>query len=354
MPSNPYHEDHGGLNPAELRFLGLISGEIFDFSVNSNPFGPSPRVMEAIQSVDVSKYPDRFCGELSARLATANTVRGDEILPGNGTAELIWLIVMSFVKSGDPVLILGPTFGEYGRAARMLGADVIEMRLQPPRFSLNIDHLLEKIRSIQPRLVFICNPNNPTGYQLSEEEILSIRGVCSDETILVLDEAYRAFAGLGFFGPYSGQNIIVLRSMTKDFALAGIRLGYALADRDLIQSMRVLQPAWSVNTVAQSAGLAVLDDLSYYEKSLIDLHLERDHFFNALAAITGQMVHSTTHFCVIHTPEEAGKIRKQLLQRNIQVRGCASFGLPDHIRLSTQRPEVNARLLDELRMIYHC
>lgn len=353
MSSNLYHEDHGGLDPAELRSLGLSSGEMLDFSVNSNPFGPSPRVLEAIRSVDVSKYPDRHCGELSTRLADANTVQEDEILPGNGTAELIWLIAMSFIKPGDPVLILGPTFGEYSRAARALGAEVIEMRSQPPRFLPELDLLLDKIQATRPRLVFICNPNNPTGYLLSEEEIHQIKRVCSDETILVLDEAYRAFAGQGFFGPFNGRNTIVLRSMTKDFALAGIRLGYALADRGVLQSMRNLQPAWSVNAVAQSAGLAVLDDLSRYEQNLKDLRLERDQFFESLSAITGQTIHSTTHFCVLRTPEEAGKIRKQLLEKYIQVRDCASFGLPDHIRLSTQRPEVNACLLDQLRIIYH-
>ncbi|NLF51145.1 MAG: histidinol-phosphate aminotransferase family protein [Leptolinea sp.] len=353
MPFNLYHEDHGGLDPAELRSLGLSSGKMLDFSVNSNPFGPSPRVLEAIRSVDVSKYPDRHCGELSTRLADANTVQEDDILPGNGTAELIWLIAMSFIKPGDPVLILGPTFGEYSRAARALGAEVIEIRAQPPRFLPELDLLLDKIQATRPRLVFFCNPNNPTGCLLSEGEIHQIKQVCSDETILVLDEAYRAFYGQGFFGPFNGRNTIVLRSMTKDFALAGIRLGYALADRGVLQSMRNLQPAWSVNAVAQAAGLAVLDDLSYYERSLIDLHQEQERFFSALAATTGQPVYSSTHFCVVQTPEEAGIIRKRLLERQIQVRDCASFGLPDHIRLSSQKPDTNTRLLNELRQIFH-
>ncbi len=353
MPSITSHEDHGGLNPAELKSLGINEDGILDFSVNSNPFGPSPRVLEAIQNVDVSKYPDRFCAELSSRLAEVNSVDHDEIFPGNGTAELIWLTIMAHIKPEDRVLIQGPTFGEYARAAKRLGADVIELRAEPPLFSPDIDQLLEKIQSVEPKLVFVCNPNNPTGYLLSEDEIHRIAQACGNKTRLVLDEAYRAFTGQGFFGYVPGGNVIRLRSMTKDFALAGLRLGYALADGEILSTMKNLQPAWSVNALAQAAGLAVLDDLEYYENSLKDLYLERDRFFTALSTITAKPVYSSTHYCVIQTPEEAGMIRKLLLQKSIQVRDCASFGLPYHIRLSTQKPEANSRLLDELRFIFH-
>jgi histidinol-phosphate aminotransferase len=341
------------MDPSELKRLNISPDALIDFSVNSNPFGPSPRVLEDLRQVDVAKYPDRFCAQLKNRLAILNEIEDPGILVGNGTSELIWLVTQALLKPGEKVLILGPTFGEYRRAAVNLGGQVEEINAKPPYFRPPVEILIENIRKSAPRLVFLCNPNNPTGQLISEDDLLRILHACTGETILVIDEAYRAFAGKGFFEAVPGGNCIVLRSMTKDFALAGLRLGYLITSSHLVEQISRLQPAWSVNACAQAAGVAALADLPYYAKTLQDLNLLRQTFFAQIETITQTPMTSSTHFGVIKTPGLARRIRNTLLQQSIQVRDCASFGLPEYIRISTQLPAQNAAFLTGLKELFN-
>lgn len=349
MAAHTFSEEHGGIDPSELRRLNISPDALIDFSVNSNPFGPSPKVLEAIRKVDVSKYPDRFCAQLKSQLAALNEIESARILTGNGTSELIWLVTQALLKPGGKVTILGPTFGEYRRAAVNLGGDVEEVSAEPPDFRPPVEALIENIRKSTPRLVFLCNPNNPTGQSISDDDLLRISHACQGNTILVVDEAYRAFAGKGFYGAAPGENCIVLRSMTKDFALAGLRLGYLIASPQLVEQISRLQPAWSVNACAQAAGVAALADLQYYTRTLQDLSLLRQTFFAQIETITHTPMHSSTHFGVIRTPGLAQTARNTLMQQSIQVRDCASFGLPAYIRISTQLPAANHAFLTGLK-----
>jgi histidinol-phosphate aminotransferase len=347
--STSISEEHGGPNPTELRQLGIKTKDVIDFSVNSNPFGPSPSVLKALRQVDISKYPDRFNADLTARLAELNHVQTDQILTGNGTAELIWLVAHAFLKKDDPVFILTPTFGEYNRACIACGGKIIEINSEPAGFSPNIEFLSEQISLVHPRLVFICNPNNPTGTLLSYDSVTHLLKACGHQTILVVDEAYQSFVAGSFFGSRLEGNCIQLRSMTKDFALAGLRLGYAIASEAMIQTMKNFQPAWSVNSMAQNAGLAALDDINYYQNTLTKLKSIRKTFFEEIATITDAPILSSTHFGVIHSPIPGAVLRKKLLVGRIQVRDCTSFGMPDFIRVSTQLPASNQALLSALK-----
>lgn len=350
--SNSSFEDHGGPNPSELIALGIDPSALIDFSVNSNPFGPSPKILETIRKVNISKYPDRFCAELTSRLADVNHVERDCVLTGNGTAELIWLITRAFLRPGDEVVILGPTFGDYARAVGVTGVQVTEFRAEPPGYQPPLESLLHAIRTIKPRLVFICNPNNPTGHFLPDADIEKISSECAPDTILVLDEAYRSFAGQGFFGGLPVENCIILRSMTKDFALAGLRLGYILARPQHIQTIARFQPSWSVNGLAQAAGLTALEESAWYIQTLEALNFLKGQFFRAIEVITLSPMNSSTHFGVIRVPVSAGSTRRWFLDRGIQVRDCSSFGLPDHIRVSTQLTEDNLRFIEGMRVLF--
>jgi histidinol-phosphate aminotransferase len=346
-----YSEEHGGIDPQELIRLKISAAGLIDFSVNSNPFGPSERVVQAIREVNVSSYPDRECYELRQRLAEANRVTPDEILVGNGVAELIWLIAHAFLRPGETVLIVGPTFGEYGRAARALGAQVLELRACEPDFIPPVEDVITAIRRVKPRLAFVCNPNNPTGRYLLPDQLGAILSAGGEETVWVLDEAYRAFVDGNFFGPPQSRNCLTLRSMTKDFALAGIRLGYVLADQARIQRLKQFQPAWSVNATAQAAGLAVLENLPAYQLSMGALRQLSGQFFAQLRAIGLEIAPSDTHFTIFRTGWPAPEIRTWLLRERIQVRDCTSFGLPDYIRVSTQLQAANDALIQSLGAI---
>jgi len=341
-----HSEDHGGISPAELHRLGIDPHALVDFSVNSNPIGPAPAVIEALQTVDVSLYPDRDCDEIRRALGQACRVAPDQVCMGNGTAELIWLIAQAFLHPGDRVLILGPTFGEYARAAAALGAEVKQIRACAPLFAPPVDALLAAIRQQRPRLVFLCNPNNPTGKIIPLSDFERVVQTCGKDCLLVLDEAYRSFVDGKFFSTLSAENCLVMRSMTKDFALAGLRLGYVLASAANIARLKTFQPAWSVNAYAQAAGLAALQNLDYYRMTLEELAGLKRQFFAALTAAGLAVVSSDVHFGLIALERPAVEVRRMLLQQSIQVRDCASFGLPDYIRISTRREGENVKLIE--------
>jgi histidinol-phosphate aminotransferase len=342
------HEEHGGLDPLELRNYGLSSDSLIDFSVNSNPFGPSPRIAQALSHIDISKYPDRNCSELTNRLAELNHTSVDQVLIGNGTAELIWLIAQAFLEPGDEVLIIGPTFSEYRRAATRLNALVTEIAASPPYFIPPLEKVIDFILKSHPRLVFLCNPNNPTGKFITEEKIQPIIAACGTDALLVIDKAYLPFVNGSFSETGVQQNLLVLRSMTKDFALAGLRLGYLLGDSSKIERMKTFQPAWSVNAFAQTAGITALSDLAYYENTLSSLREIQNSFFSEIKAYGFHIIESDVHFALIQPGFPADLFRAQLLYSGIQVRDCASFGLFNSIRIGTRLKEENQKLIEAM------
>lgn len=344
-------EEHGGFDLAELERSGISPKQLIDFSVNSNPFGPAPAIKKAIRSVDVSVYPDRKSHLLKKALSEVIQTDPKQILIGNGTAELIWLTAQAFLRPGDRVVILGPTFGEYQQAANLAGAQVDEVRATPPLFQPPLNRLLELIRKVKPRLVFVCNPNNPTGKYIPEESIQELWMACGERTILVLDQAYGSFINGQFFPALLPDNCLILRSMTKDFALAGVRLGYALGSQTVIEKLERLQPSWSVNAFAQAAGLAAFDELVFYQKTIQKLVVEKNRFFMQLEKSRAQMVASDVHFGIMRVNQPARLVRQSLLHHSILVRDCTSFQLPQYIRISTRKAPDNLKLIDALTKI---
>ena len=337
-------ESHGGFDFGELRSVGIDPESLVDFSVNINPYGVSPRALEALRSFDPTCYPDRHTLELREALARANDVAVEHVLAGNGAAELIWLIARTLIRPGDTILIAAPTFAEYERAARACAANVIHVGASPPHFQVDVEEVIAQIETTQPRLVFLCNPNNPTGFHLADSAVQRIAAAKANH-LLILDESYRAFVTLSPFGKPPTENTIVLRSMTKDFALAGLRLGYALAQPKWINAMRSYQPPWSVNGAAQAVGLVALSDLDYVRHTLERTQHSAATLRESLIALNADVVKSSTHFCLVNV-SDGGARRRQLMHNGCLVRDCASFGLLSYIRLSTRLPEQNQKLVD--------
>ena len=155
---------HGAFDYAELKRLGINPDEIVDFSTNANPYGPSPQVFGALERTALDRYPDRECLALRQALAAHHCLPFERIVCGNGTAELLWLIAFAFIRPGDHVLILGPTFGEYARAAALAGGHIEEIRANSEQgFVIDISAVGKRLQRMSARLIFVCNPNNPTG-----------------------------------------------------------------------------------------------------------------------------------------------------------------------------------------------
>lgn len=319
--------------------------QVLDFSANSNPYGPSPAVREALAGVPLDRYPDREALALRRALAGRLGIALDQITVGNGTAELLWLVASAFLRSGDRVLVLGPTFGEYARVAALVGARIETLTTQAEQnFVADPDEVTDALHQVRPQVVFLCNPNNPTGTVLSPDVIAAwARGHL--HTLFVVDEAYLGFApGLQSALTMGRDNILVLRSMTKDYALAGLRLGYAAGHPDVITALARMRPPWNVNALAQAAGVAALSDEAYLQRSLDKLSEAKKALVANLAEVGLSLLPSAVHYFLVHVGDGAA-FRQQLLSRGVLVRDCASFGLPAYVRIATRRPEENARLL---------
>jgi histidinol-phosphate aminotransferase len=339
---------HGALDYVELERLGLEPEEILDFSVNANPYSHSLHVREALASVVLERYPDRECLQLRetilARELASTRLSISSILCGNGTSELIWTIARTYLKPGERAAIIGPTFGEYAAACRAVGATIVEARSSIEKlFQLESQALSAWIRSEQPRIVWLCNPNNPTGSWLERSQILPILEACRHVGAwLVIDEAYQKF--LVPAEPYStvellenapDERVIMLRSLTKDYALAAARLGYLVASAASVAQLSLQLPAWNVSGFAQAAGVAALNDQEHLKATLQQLVVERNAFFQALERTGLPVIPSRTHFCLLDVGD-ARRVRQQLLTRKMLVRDCTSFGLPQYIRVATR------------------
>ncbi len=342
---------HGAADYAELETLGLTPDQVIDFSVNSNPFGPSPNIAAALSQVNFDRYPDREAIALRRALSDHHQVKREHILVGNGSAELLQLTALSFLEPGSRVVISGPTFGEYAKSATIMGAQVTEVKAIPEdNFQPDLAAIRKLLSKSAVSVLFLCSPNNPTGQIAAPDEIHSL-AENYPATLIVVDEAYLPFArGLSSAMDPERANLLILRSMTKDYSLAGLRLGYAVAGRDLIQAVASVRPPWNVNAYAQAAGLAALEDQDHLRSSLQKTWLAKKDLILSLKKIGLSPAPSRTHFFLLPV-DNAAEFRGQLMEKGLQVRDCSSFGLPSYVRIATLTPEKNRKLVDAISEI---
>ena len=267
---------HGGVRPSDLRALGLMPEEVLDFSASVSPIGPPAGVWDALRKVDLGAYPDPQCLELREALSRSREVGVESILAGNGSTELIHLLARANLSPPRPgatntALLLTPTYGEYQGACKLLGAAVSSLAAQPGNgFLWDLAEAARRIAAQRPSLVFLCNPNNPTGVFLQSEQVEGLaEATAGAGALLVVDEAYISFVDQPWdsLPLLEAGHVVLLRSMTKDYSLTSLRLGYSLASEEVTQQMAAFQPEWSVNGLAQAAGLAALADSGYLPRA---------------------------------------------------------------------------------------
>ena len=342
---------HGAIDFAELAQWGIDPDAVVDFSVNSNPFGPVAQVREMLTTVPPDRYPDKACLALRAALSIHLNLPTEQILVGNGTAELLWLAAFARLRPGDPVVVMGPTFGEYARNARLMGAEVIEWRAQAAdEFAVQTAAIEKLVEEVRPSMLFVCNPNNPTG-QIVPRATIERWAKCWTQTLFVVDEAYLAFVPqMPSVSSLGLDNVLVLRSMTKDYALAGLRLGYAIGSPKLIYGLAQAQIPWSVNSLAQAAGIAALAAQAEYRHMWHKLTEETAVFRQSLETLGYRPLPSATHYFLMEVGN-GRHWREALLCQGMLVRLCESYELPQYVRLATQTPEENGRLLAALAKV---
>ncbi len=344
--------EHGGVNYLEMDKLGISPKNVLDFSVSTNPFGPPPGLREALREASIDSYPDYNSTKLKEVLAIKLRISPENLLIGNGSTELIRLVAMAYLGTGDRVLIFQPTYSEYETACRLSGCTILKRKaLEKNNFSFSIPEVKNAIRKHKPQGIFLCNPNNPTGQYLSREDIEQILKFASD-SLVVLDEAYISFTENTWSSLtlINHNNLVILRSLTKDFALAGLRLGYAVAAGPIITVLKRIKPPWNVNSFAQEAGIYVLNNGGYLETCQTKIKESQEFLIENFQRLGLKPLPSQANFFLVKVVN-AVKIRQILLQKGIVVRDCASFGLPAYIRLSTRTMPECQRLVTALREI---
>jgi histidinol-phosphate aminotransferase len=329
-------DDEAGPNPSEIaRRYGIPEECIVMLSRNENPYGASPRVRMALENVTLHRYPE---SRPFLRALAGYTGYSEEcIVAGAGMDEIITTICRIFLGPGEKAFIPVPTYNLYGLAVQLCGAKPLFLpRLEDfsegPEIPENI------------KMAFLCSPNNPTGNALSEEGVRSI--VEGTDAIVFLDEAYAEFARkslLKLVKEY--DNLVVGRTLSKAFGLAGLRLGYAVAPPWIAEQYRRAAPLFSISSLSLAAGVAALQDLDWMRKCVGKIVSERERIMERLACVHP----SEGNFLYIHTRERSKVVTQRLLHQGVIVRDCSSFpGSGEHcMRVTVGTPEENDCFLEE-------
>ncbi|MDY0300231.1 MAG: threonine-phosphate decarboxylase CobD [Trichlorobacter sp.] len=348
--------EHGGNIFAIARQMGVSAGEILDFSASINPLGTVPDLYDAISTAfeQIIHYPETDAPELRQALSRWHCLPQESISVANGSTELIYLLP-GLVK-GKRALVVAPAFSEYSKAlAREKWTVDYHILKHDDCFELNLELLQQQLNKGYDLLI-LCNPGNPTGRLYQREEIKNLAELCAKNSVfLVLDEAFMDFCEENSATAMAAQNsqMLVLRSMTKFYALPGLRLGWAVGTPSTISRLSALKEPWSVNCLAKAAGIASLADKQYTALTVKMITCWRNELAEGLASLPGCTVFpSAANYLLLKLPTAmAGKLASSLSRQKILVRDCANFkGLDGHfLRLAVRKGEDNRLLLDALQ-----
>ncbi len=343
---------HGGIDVRELRAHGLHPESIADFSVNVNPYGPCVPVLEAVRAAALDRYPDPEAR--CARAAWAKVLARDpeQLAVGHGANDLFWAIARALLVAGERVVIAEPTYSEFAFAAASVGARVERVRAGAERnFRLDLLELVARARGA--RALYLCSPNNPTGEHLPSAAIAELAGQLPMTTI-VLDHS---FIGLSDHTAEARaplpDNVVMVRSLTKEFACPGLRIGLCAAAPALIRRFEAARPTWATSSPALAALEVSAGAGEFVRASWRRLRADRAAVTELLMARGFAPLASATSYQLVPLSCEARLLRARLLTQGVLVRECASFGLPRHMRVAALPAAARVRLaaaLDAVRL----
>ena len=329
--------------------------KIVKLNSNENSLGPSPMAIKAVvgSARDVHRYPDNSAFYLTRRLADKYGVLPEQIMLGNGSNELVQFIIMTFLLPGEEVVTGKPTFVLYGIMGRVLGGRVKEIQLKD--FSFDLESMAREITN-DTKLIFISNPNNPTGTIVGSGSFKSFMQKVPEDVIVVMDEAYFEYVRSSDYPDAleyvkQGRNMIVLRTFSKVYGLAGLRIGYAIAYAGLISYMERLREPFNANSLAQKAALAALDDKNHIERSKQNNHAGLEYMYAQLERLQLSFVHSQTNFVLIKIGPGADVVYRMLLKQGVMVRSMSEYDLNEFIRVTIGLPEENQEFISTLEKI---
>lgn len=347
---------HGGNVYETADSLGCRPEDLLDYSASINPLGPPPGLLAHFSTYfeRLQHYPDIHNRALVRALAAHHRVAADRIVVGNGSTELIYALPRALAV--ERVLAALPTFSEYRRAFQLQGVATVDCLCHAgTNFQPTIEQLDELTAKQHPQAILVTHPGSPSGTLLTESVIQWLLETCRRQRIIcVVDEVFADFCEAASLKQYLDTlpNLVLIRSMTKFFGIPGLRLGYLITDPDLAARVGALLPPWSVNTLAQLAGVYCLEQHEYQQETLELIETERRRMNQVLNRLPGfQLFSGRANYLLVRLADwlpEARDLRSDLLERErILIRDCASFdGLSRRdFRLAVRRPDQNDRLL---------
>jgi len=354
---NSIVKSHNPVSHGGIYSISNPRSDILDFSSNVNPLGPSPNILKSIKNNlnSISIYPDSNSLNLKKNIQKYTKIPISQIVIGNGATEIIYNFCKAFFSSKTSVLIPVPTFGEYEASAKLAGAKIVFFKTMD--LKNNIDDFIFKLP--KNGCTFLCNPNNPTGTLLCKKEMKKIILAAKKKNSLVfLDECFIELVPdhdesiISWIKNY--DNLFILRSFTKSYGLAGIRIGYGLGPKNLISILNQIKIPWNVSGLAQQAASSAISTPSYLKKTRKLIKIESNFLKEKISKLKNfELYDSAANFILIKSKFKSATIQKKLLKNKILIRDCSSFrGLDNfHIRISVKTRKENLKLIKELEKI---
>ena len=337
------------------REQGLVADKIVKLASNENPVGPPPSATVAIKSAlsDLSRYPDANGFELKAALAEKHGVNPDQITLGNGSNDVLVLLAESYLGAGLSAIYSEYAFFVYSLVTRASGATGVEVP------ALDWGHDLKAMAAaIQPdtRIVFVANPNNPTGTCFNSQALVDFLTRVPEQVLVILDEAYfeygsdyEDFDAVSLISRY--PNLVVTRTFSKAYGLAGCRLGYAISNPDVADILNRLRQPFNVNSLAQVAALAALDDDAFLQQSRRLNSQGMAQLQSGLTQLGLSFIPSAGNFICVDMARDALPIYQNMLSAGVIVRPVGNYNMPRHLRISIGLPDENQQCLDVLEAV---
>jgi histidinol-phosphate aminotransferase len=322
---------------------------------NENPLGPSPLALKAIRAATMSlnRYPDGSGHLLQSKLSQKLNIAVENIVLGNGSDEIIALLALVLLQPGDQVIIPKPTFLLYDNIVRSVGATPVYVSLN--ELSIDLDAVLENISS-ECRMIFLCNPNNPTGTVFSASDFERFLQTVPSDVVIVVDEAYIEFVrnpncanSLEFISRDSA--LVTLRTFSKAYGLAGLRIGYGLMSQTLAELLNRARLPFNLNSLALAGAAAALDDDAFLEKTIRLVHEGLDFMYESLNRRGIEYFPTQSNFFLIDVKKDAQEVFQRMLSEGVIVRSMKAYSFPNYIRVNVGLENENQRFLKTLEKV---
>jgi histidinol-phosphate aminotransferase len=330
--------------------------DVIKLASNENPLGPSPKAVEAIcqAAADVRLYPDNDCYQLRGALAQHLGVDRNQVLIGHGSDELIHNIGLAFICPGDEVMMCTGPFSQYEFTAKLMEGTPVMVPLDG-NWRYDLAEMAERVTD-RTKVVFIGNPNNPTGAIVTRDELARFMAAVPERLVVVMDEAYHEYADDPDYAkgmPYveAGRNVIVLRTFSKIYALAGLRVGYGATTPELAAAMERVREPFTVTSVGQAAALASLADADQVARSAALNRESKQYLYREFERLGLRFTPSQANFVWVDLGTDCRKVFVELQKLGVIVRTGDAFGAPTHIRVTTGLQEQNQRFISALQQV---